>query len=749
MYPVPLNEDERLVEMEALRLIDTAASLEFDTVTKHLKDIFGAEKCSIALVDRDRIWFKSRIGIFDQERPREGSFAAYTILSNEILVVEDARLDERFKDMPIVTGDPGLRFYAGAPLMIRPGIAIGSLAVLDSRPRRISAKERAALEAMAKVVVGLIEVNRLAAVSEARRVEIEEKRRVLEMREAQFKQTETIARVGGWEWDLSNNQVNWSDEVYRIHDMPVGEPVVVEMAMSVYPPDERERMRRLIERLLADRSTFSEIFRIVSFTGRQKWVQIAGDIEELNGTVVRLFGILQDITESHEAQRKLLAAANTDALTGLANRHRFTTLLTEHVEAGVAKRFGLLMIDVDHLKEVNDSLGHDAGDALIRTVASRLLNCLGPGDIAARLGGDEFAVITATDGDEAVLVERAQRIIEAMGPRIIFNGRTVSPQVSIGLAMASASDTPDEVRQKADIALYHAKDVRRGSFVAFSETLRSSISARLETTRQLDEALAENRVEAHYQPIVNLRTGRIEGVEALARVRSPDGLLRSAAEFASALDDSRNAVRLTTTMLNAVTRDLRRWRKNGVQIGRVGINATTADFRDGDLDRRIIDAFQAVRLPLSLVTLEVTETVFLSQVAQEVARTLISLRKHGVRVALDDFGTGHASLANLGTLPVDVIKIDRSFIANMADHRVSEAIVKSLVDLGEVLSITVVAEGIETEEQLLRLQRMGCHAGQGYLFARPLPPGDMAAFAAAFSARRPTPIGKSEVHFVA
>ncbi len=749
MYPVPLNESERLVEMEALRLIDTAASLEFDTVTKHLKDIFGAEQCSIALVDRDRIWFKSRIGIFAPERPRDGSFAAYTILSNEILVVEDARLDERFKDMPIVAGEPGLRFYAGAPLMVRPGIAIGSLAVLDSRPRRVTAKERAALEAMAKVVVGLIEVNRLAAVSEARRVEIEEQRRALEIREAQFKQTETIARVGGWEWDLATNRVNWSDEVYRIHDMPVGEPVTVEMAMSVYPPDQRERMRQLIERLLTDRSSFSEVFRIVSFTGRHKWVQIAGDVEELNGTVVRLFGILQDITESHEAQRKLLEAANTDALTGLANRHRFTTLLSERFASGRTSPFGLMMIDVDHLKEVNDSLGHDAGDALIRTVASRLVQCTRPGDVAARLGGDEFALIVATDGSEEALSERASEIIGVMGPRIIFNGRTIAPQVSIGVATPAVADTPDAIRQKADIALYHAKDVRRGGYVGFSESLRSSISARVETTRQLDEALVEKRVEAHYQPIVNLRTGRIEGVEALARIRMPDGTLRSAGEFASALDDSRNAVRLTTTMLNALTRDLKAWRKAGVQVGRVGINATTADFRDGDLDRRIVEAFQAVRLPLTLVTLEVTETVFLSQVAQEVGRTLISLRKHGVRVALDDFGTGHASLANLGTLPVDVIKIDRSFIANMADHKVSEAIVKSLIDLGEVLAITVVAEGVETEEQLLRLQRMGCHAGQGYLFARPLPPSDMAAFAAAFSARRPTPIGKSEVHFVA
>jgi diguanylate cyclase (GGDEF)-like protein/PAS domain S-box-containing protein len=749
LYPVPLNESERLVEMEALRLIDTAASLEFDTVTKHLKDIFGAEQCSIALVDRDRIWFKSRIGIFAPERPRDGSFAAYTILSNEILVVEDARLDERFKDMPIVAGEPGLRFYAGAPLMVRPGIAIGSLAVLDSRPRRVTAKERAALEAMAKVVVGLIEVNRLAAVSEARRVEIEEQRRALEIREAQFKQTETIARVGGWEWDLATNRVNWSDEVYRIHDMPVGEPVTVEMAMSVYPPDQRERMRQLIERLLTDRSSFSEVFRIVSFTGRHKWVQIAGDVEELNGTVVRLFGILQDITESHEAQRKLLEAANTDALTGLANRHRFTTLLSERFASGRTSPFGLMMIDVDHLKEVNDSLGHDAGDALIRTVASRLVQCTRPGDVAARLGGDEFALIVATDGSEEALSERASEIIGVMGPRIIFNGRTIAPQVSIGVATPAVADTPDAIRQKADIALYHAKDVRRGGYVGFSESLRSSISARVETTRQLDEALVEKRVEAHYQPIVNLRTGRIEGVEALARIRMPDGTLRSAGEFASALDDSRNAVRLTTTMLNALTRDLKAWRKAGVQVGRVGINATTADFRDGDLDRRIVEAFQAVRLPLTLVTLEVTETVFLSQVAQEVGRTLISLRKHGVRVALDDFGTGHASLANLGTLPVDVIKIDRSFIANMADHKVSEAIVKSLIDLGEVLAITVVAEGVETEEQLLRLQRMGCHAGQGYLFARPLPPSDMAAFAAAFSARRPTPIGKSEVHFVA
>jgi diguanylate cyclase (GGDEF)-like protein len=734
---------ERRVELAALAPIDSSSAIEFDAVTTHLCALFDVPKCTIALLDRDRLWFKSRIGIVAADTPLDGSFGSTVISSKEPVFAEDTLLDERFKSLSVVTGSAGIRFYAGVPLMIKPGVAIGSLAVMDTKPRKVTDQELAMLVSMGQVVVALLKVHKLAAESEQRR-------RALELREGQFKQTETIAQLGGWDWELATDTVTWSDEVYRIHEIPVGAKVTSEIAMSVYKGQERTRLEALFQRCLQERSAFNEVFRIVSLNGTEKWLRLSGDVEVVNGQVVRLFGIAQDVTESHDASRRLLEAANTDALTGLANRHSFTTRLEscfETVKSG--SEHGLLMIDVDHLKEVNDTMGHGAGDVLIKTVACRLVDCIEPHHAVARIGGDEFAIIVENAAGPETLTALADRVMQNMRPRIEFAGRTIAPQVSMGLAMLTSTDTPESVRQKADIALYHAKEARRGGFVHFTESLRSTMSTRMESSRFLDEALAEGRVVAHYQPIVNLRTGRIEGVEALARVRMPEGCFRSAGEFISALDDSRNAVRLTTAILRNVTSDMARWKAAGVKVGRVGINATTADFRDGDLDRRIFEAFAAAGLPPSMATIEVTETVFLSQVAAEVSRTLHSLRSHGVKVALDDFGTGHASLANLGTLPVDIIKIDRTFVSRMSTHKISEAIVKALIDLGEVLDIAVVAEGVETEEQLLRLQRMGCNAGQGYLFSRPLTANDVTDFTAAFNGARNAPVGRPMVHFVA
>jgi hypothetical protein len=281
VHPVPTNEAERLDALDALGLIDTAASPEFDAVTSHLCSLFGATKCSIALVDRDRLRFKSRIGIDAPDSPREGSFGAHTVTSNDVLVVEDAAKDPRFRDLSIVAGEPHVRFYAGAPLLVRPGVAIGTLAVMDDKPRKVSKKERAALRAMAEVVVALIRVYRLAAESEQRRITLEEQRRSLEIREAQFKQTETIARLGGWEWDLANDRVMWSDEVYRIHDLPVGEVITAEAAMKVYPPEETKRIRGLIRRCMRDRCAFSDVFRIVSFAGTKKCTSILFSLTHL------------------------------------------------------------------------------------------------------------------------------------------------------------------------------------------------------------------------------------------------------------------------------------------------------------------------------------------------------------------------------------------------------------------------------------------------------------------------------------
>ena len=276
-------DTQRSDEIAALALIDTSSAIEFDAVTAHLCALFDVPKCTIALLDRDRLWFKSRIGIVAAETPLDGSFGSTVISSQEPVVAEDTLLDDRFNSLSVVKGSAGIRFYAGVPLMIKPGVAVGSLAVMDTKPRKVTESELSMLVSMAQVVVALLKVHKLA-------IESEQRRRALELREGQFKQTETIARLGGWDWEVTTNKVTWSDEVYRIHDIPVGTNITIDLAMSVYRGEERSRIENLVDRCLSERTAFNDVFRIVSLSGIEKWLRLSGDVEVVDRQAVRLLG---------------------------------------------------------------------------------------------------------------------------------------------------------------------------------------------------------------------------------------------------------------------------------------------------------------------------------------------------------------------------------------------------------------------------------------------------------------------------
>lgn len=409
--------------------------------------------------------------------------------------------------------------------------------------------------------------------------------------------------------------------------------------------------------------------------------------------------------------------ANVDALTGLPNRAAFDAALERmpRDEPGV---WALFMIDLDNLKIVNDTFGHLAGDRLIQVAGGRIARAVAP-DVTFRIGGDEFAVLVQAPALLSDLDEAARRIFRGLELAAPCEGHMVVPQATIGGAVFGPSEaTAAAVSEAADFALYHAKETGRGGFVRYWPGIGTRITHRRDAIRDVAAALGDGRIEAHYQPIVGLETGEIVGLEALCRMRGRNGKLIAAHEFHEATADAHVAAELTEHMAAMIAGDMVRWRDQGLRVGHISLNVSSADFYTGSISKKLERAFGPVGVPLDQLVLEVSEDVYIGRRDGVVAREIERLRATGVRVALDDFGTGHASLTHVLNVPVDIIKIDRSFVDRLWPDDPSIVIVEGLIKIARRLEILVIAEGIETEVQASQLWSMGCILGQGFAFAR-------------------------------
>lgn len=414
------------------------------------------------------------------------------------------------------------------------------------------------------------------------------------------------------------------------------------------------------------------------------------------------------------AERRRMA--DTDGLTGLPNRSRFNEVISE-----VSRRepdWALMLVDLDNLKMVNDTFGHGAGDDLIRIVAERMKQEAAPG-MAFRLGGDEFAVLVPCIAtiDPAAL---AERLISRIKEPADCAGHLIYPAATLGGARAGVERSPQQVRQNADYALYHAKERARGRYLEYQPGLGTAIAKRFRSVQEVDQALRDDRIDAHFQPVIELSTGRIMGFESLCRMKMPDGRLIAAAHFHEAMKDAHVAIEITERMLERISSAAGDWHREGLEFSRVGLNLTAADFHRGGLTQRIVDSFGRAGLSPDYVVAEVTESVYLGQKDNVVAEEIHAMREAGIKVALDDFGTGFASLTHLLTVPVDIIKIDKCFVRRLADAGSGSVITRGLLDIARGLDIWVVAEGIEEQAQAEHLLSLDCKAGQGYFFSRPV-----------------------------
>ncbi|WP_343517703.1 GGDEF domain-containing protein [Sphingomonas sp.] len=420
--------------------------------------------------------------------------------------------------------------------------------------------------------------------------------------------------------------------------------------------------------------------------------------------------------ERHQRVLEHERRAFTDALTHLPNRAAFNAALGE-LNCDTPGAWALLMLDLDNLKIVNDTFGHQAGDHLLQTVGQRLAAQVAPNS-TFRIGGDEFAIIIRQTEALLDLDRTAGEILCALDEVADCAGHIVVPRATIGGAILSAGDRiPDRVRQHADFALYHAKETGRGGFVRYWPGLGTNIMRRRGDIREVDAALREGRIDAFYQPIVELGSREIAGLEALCRMRLGDKIV-CAADFHEATKDVHVATALTKRMAELVASDVRTWLEMGIPFKHVSINVSSADMRTGNLGQLLEAAFRKENVSLKHVVLEVTEAVYMGDGDRLIHKAIKALRTKGIQVALDDFGTGFASLTHLLTVPIDIIKIDKSFVDRLLTDGASLAIVEALIQIAGKLSIQLIAEGVENEEQAHRLQSAGCLLGQGYLFSK-------------------------------
>ena len=414
-----------------------------------------------------------------------------------------------------------------------------------------------------------------------------------------------------------------------------------------------------------------------------------------------------------------------DSLTGLPNRQLLIDRL-EHALARAARtesRAAVLFVDLDTFKNVNDSLGHAAGDELLREAARRLVGCVRAADTAARFGGDEFVVLLE-DVDTQRVARVANRILEAMGEPFVVRDREVFIGASIGIAIGG--DESDDLLRNADLALYRAKSKGKGQKQVYEPEMHVAMVDRLELEESLAQALRGSELTLHYQPIIELRSERLAGVEALVRWMHPTRGLLLPGEFIPMAEDSRLMLPLGRWVLRTACLQAAEWRRRheGARDLALSVNFSGAQFSDATLVEGVRRALIESGLPADRLVLELTETALFHD-PDTVADRMLELKRLGVGLAVDDFGTGNASLRHLARFPVDVLKVDRSFVNRIGIDRRQTAIAGSIIGLGNSLEMAVIAEGIETPDQLAQLLALGCDYGQGFYLARPMDAADL------------------------
>jgi diguanylate cyclase len=621
---IPVDEAKRLAALYATELYGTAPEEAFDRITRLAARLFDVPTVLISLVGSDTQWFKSRCGMDAQSGPRETSFCGHAILSDQPLVVEDATLDERFADNPSVIGAPHIRFYAGVQLYSVERAKLGTLCVIDSRPRTMDEDELEELYELGRMVEELIYHRQLARAAQ------------------------------------------------ELH-----EQLLHNAAVSPVPA-------------------------------------AAGQVKYL---------------------------LTHDALTGLANRQALLRSIGANIAAWQAEGASAVVacLNLDRFKQLNEVLGHEVGDAALVTVTRALQAHLREGDMLARAGNDEFVMLlNDPDGEERLLARLGQLMAE-VNSHAYGAAADLSLTCSVGFACyPKDGEEGDTLLNNAVTAMRHAKAQGGGRIERYDPAQRREMGRRLTLESHLRRALEREELFLQYQPKIALDSGKLAGFEVLLRWRHPEHGVVSPEEFVPIAEETGLIAPIGEWIVKTAVGQLAAWREAGVPAVPVAVNLSARQFMQSDIVAIVSEQLAAAELPPALLELELTESVSMADPGRSMV-VMHKLKSLGVALSIDDFGTGYSSFSYLRRLPIDKLKIDKSFVQDVAHSADSRTIVQAIAAMAHRLNLGVVAEGVETAAQAAALREAGCDQAQGFLYARPLSPGDAAAFIVAHGSQAQAP----------
>lgn len=579
----------------------------------------------------------------------------------------------------------------------------------------------------------LAEANdRLRAERDTLDARVRERTMQLEQSRSDLLDTQQLAGLGSWSYDPENSRLEVSRQLARLlgGDDGSNPPTTMDGLLDFVMENDRSRAQRSLAAALRGPRRLSGELRMRDGRGEVRWfTSTIASQADADGRVRRVRGAMLDITAQRLAERRVQRLAYHDDLTGLPNRSAFMDDVAQAVQEarGRGTRFAMLFLDLDGFKEINDSLGHGAGDVLLQQVALRIRRCLRQADRLARFGGDEFLVLLDPVRRRRDVETVTRKILKAIAAPIELHGLMASVSASIGIAIfPDDGDDPQRLLKNADAAMYQAKEDGRNALRFYAPAINASLLEKLAMINDLRAAVAGGAISVAYQPIVDGDDGRVLGVEALARWDHPEHGAVPPSRFVPLAEETGMIGAIGAAVLARACAQVVAW--DAARVGRgadgpppyLSVNVSPVQLRDESFVRELRALLAGTGLPASRLQLELTEGTVMADPAYA-ARVLGELSAMGIRIALDDFGTGHSSLAYLRTFPIDCIKIDRVFVTDLGQPGRHEPIVTAIIAIAQSLGAGVVAEGVETEAQRQALLGMGCRTMQGYLFSRPLP----------------------------
>ena len=736
------ENNERLALVVETQRDIAAAGVDLDAVmgliVERSQALTAAEGAIVSLLEEDALVVGAATGVasplIGTRRPLEQSIVRYAFEARDTLLIERAEEDPRlYTEFAQSIRD---RSHICVPLF-QADRPVGALNVMTtSDGPRLGENDRRTLELLAVVLASAL----------SRAAEFDAKQRQVEVL-ARFEATYTSALAGIMTLDPEGRIVDANPALQALMGYSEDE-FTGTLAVDYVHPNDREAMLDMYRRRSRRDGSATLEHRILCKNGDVLWVNSSVSfIRDADDNPSLAIVMVQDVTQRKRTEQALVAQsalnehqARHDPLTGLANR----TLFGERIERALAAArpegnlVAVMVMDMDRFKEVNDSLGHHAGDELLREVASRLTGALRSSDPIARLGGDEFGILLPTPSGYADVTAAVERLVDSLEEPIGVEGLPLVVEASIGIALFPDDGADiDTLMRAADVAMYTAKEEKAG-YAFFDGDTRQLDLARLTLVGELRRALEKRELVLHYQPQARLSDGSVTSVEALLRWNHPERGLIPPAEFIPIAQQTGLIRPLTLYVMSEALRQCREWEQEGHRLS-VAVNVSARNLLDIEFPKQVQELLDAWQLDAARLEVEITEDAVLTNPVRTKA-ILDELAEMGVRLSIDDFGTGYSSLAYLKRLPITQIKIDRSFVMGMATNEDDATIVRSTIDLGRNLGLEVVAEGVEAEAIWHELRALGCTIAQGYYLSRPLPPDQLSRWLSHPDPRTPDPL---------